>query len=117
MSKKHDGYKDGLVEDYVSDFDLYNNDTSNVYTPTAYERAMITEAMHGFVANHWPDVWEIRAAALDECARAVEKLIGMTSSNTRDPEQKMQELAAEDALVDAVSAIRALKDKEPDHGS
>jgi hypothetical protein len=72
MSKKHDGYKDGLVEDYVSDFDLYNNDTSNVYTPTAYERAMITEAMHGFVANHWPGVWEIRAAALEEAARVAD---------------------------------------------
>lgn len=110
MSKKHDGYKDGLVEDYVSDFDLYNNDTSNVYTPTAYERAMITEAMHGFVANHWPDVWEIRAAALEEAARVAAASVGYD-----DELQRQHTGSAHGERIAA--AIRALKDKEPGDGS
>lgn len=58
---KSDGYKDGLVEGFVEDYEMYDGDTSGSYRPSENEKALLIDALHGFVASHWPDVGAIRA--------------------------------------------------------
>jgi hypothetical protein len=105
MNSKHEGYKDGLVENYVADFEMYDGDTSAVYTPTPKDRALIIDALHGFVAAHWPGVAAIRRAALEEAARVAELA----------PHRRGGMICGcSEGLADwTAAAIRALAEKEP----